>query len=64
MTGRGRELAIGVGVAVAALLALRFARGFPWSLAAISGLAVGVLGAVADRTARQLAALWRGPDSR
>lgn len=63
MSGRGRELALGLGVAAVALLVLRFARDFPWSLAAVSALAVGVLGAMADRTVRQLRALWRGPDS-
>jgi hypothetical protein len=49
---------VAVAAGAAAGLALRFARGFPWSLALISGFAVGVFTTMALRTARVLRAIW------
>lgn len=45
----------------AAALALRLARGFPWSLALIAGLAVGVFTLMLLRTTRVLRAVWSPP---
>ena len=60
--GHGRPAAIAVAAGVAALLVLRLARHFPWSLAAIAALAVGVLAAAALRTSAQLRRIWRDDD--
>lgn len=57
-----RQLAVGVAGGLAALLALHFVRGFPWSLAAIAGLAVGVLLVYALRVTERLRRLFRRDD--
>jgi hypothetical protein len=41
------------------LLAFRFARGYPWSLAAIVGIAVVALVGAAFRTYERTAGVWR-----
>ena len=53
---RSALVALAAGAAVA--VALRFARGFPWSLALVAGLAVGVFTQMLVRTVRNLRAVW------
>lgn len=57
-----RAVLVAVAAGAAAALALRAVRDFPWSLALIVGLAVGVFTTMALRTARLLRALWTPPD--
>lgn len=57
-----RQAALGLASGLAALLVLHFLRGFPWSLAAIAGLAVGVLVVYALRVTARLRALYRRDD--
>lgn len=56
-----RAVLVAVAAGAAAGLALRFARGFPWSLALIVALAVGVFTTMALRSARVLRAVWSRP---
>jgi hypothetical protein len=49
---------VAIAAGAAAAIALRFARGFPWSLALVAGLAVGVFTQVLVRTVRNLRAVW------
>jgi hypothetical protein len=49
---------VAVAAGAAAALALRFARGFPWSLALVAALAVGVFTQMLLRTVRNLRAVW------
>jgi hypothetical protein len=56
------QAALGLLAAVAATLLLHWLRGLPWSLAAIAGLAIGVLAIACLRTWIRLRPLWRdGP---
>jgi hypothetical protein len=48
-----------VGVGLAAALATRYLRAFPWSLAGIAGLAAAVLTGMSLRTWDQLVKVWR-----
>lgn len=57
-----RALLAAIAAGAAAALVLRAVRDFPWSLALIVGLAVGVFTTMALRTARLLRALWTPPD--
>lgn len=57
-----RQAVLGAVAGLAALAALHFLRGFPWSLAAIAGLAVGVFVVYALRIAARLRALYRRDD--
>lgn len=57
-----RTVLVAIVAAAAAALALRAVRDFPWSLALIGGLAVGVFTTMALRTARVLRALWTPHD--
>jgi hypothetical protein len=52
---------VAVAAGAVAALALRLARGFPWSLALIAGLAVGVFTLMLLRTTRVLRAVWSPP---
>lgn len=56
---RLRRLALAVLVGIATAAWLRLGREFPLALAAIAGLAVGMLAAMALRTVAQLRELWR-----
>lgn len=47
-----------VAAGAAAALALHFARGFPWSLALVAALAVGVFTLMLLRTVRNLRTVW------
>jgi hypothetical protein len=47
-----------VAAGAAAALALHFARGFPWSLALVAALAVGVFTQMLLRTVRNLRSVW------
>ena len=51
-----------VGVGLAAALATRYLRDFPWSLAGIAGLAAAVLAGMSLRTWDQLVRVWRPRD--
>lgn len=53
---------VALAAGAAAALALRLARGFPWSLALIAGLAVGVFTQMLLRTTRVLRAVWSPPE--
>ncbi|HSM51725.1 MAG TPA: hypothetical protein VLA75_10010 [Thermoanaerobaculia bacterium] len=52
---------VGSVAGLLAAAATHFLRGFPWSLAAIVGVAVAVLVGTALATAERLVRLWRGP---
>lgn len=49
---------VAIAAGAAAALALRVARGFPWSLALVAALAVGVFTQMLLRTVRNLRAVW------
>lgn len=54
----GRLFAI-LAAAVAATLFLRLGRAFPWALAGIVGVAVGILVATSLRTGDRIRGFWR-----
>jgi len=54
-----RQALVGLAVGVAGTVALRFARGLPWSLAAVAGLAMAILAVSSWRTGDHLRALFR-----
>lgn len=55
---------VAVAAGGAAAIALHLARGFPWSLALVAALAVGVFTQMLLRTARNLRAVWFGRGER
>ena len=57
-----RQAVVGAVAGLVALVALHFLRGFPWSLAAIAGLAVAVFVVYALRVAARLRRLYRHDD--
>lgn len=57
---RGRA-ALVVAAGVGAALVVHFARGLPWALAGIIGLAVGILAQMSLRTWDQLRRIWGEP---
>ncbi|KAB2958460.1 MAG: hypothetical protein F9K18_12120 [Thermoanaerobaculia bacterium] len=58
-----RRVAASVATGLAAGLAVRLLRGFPWALAGVVALAVAILSGMALRTVAQLRDIW-GPDRR
>jgi len=53
-----RSALVALAAGATAALVLRLARDFPWSLALVAGLAVGVFTQVLVRTVRNLRAVW------
>lgn len=60
----GGRAALVAGAALAAALGMHFARGLPWKLAGIVGVAVGILALMGLRSVDQLRRIWRGPEER
>jgi hypothetical protein len=58
-----RRIAWAVAAGLAAGLAVRFARHFPWALSGVVALAVGILTGMTLRTVAQLREIW-GRDRR
>jgi len=53
-----RRIALAVAAGLAAGLAVRLARGFPWALSGVVALATGILAGMTLRTLAQLREIW------
>jgi hypothetical protein len=59
---RGAVVAAGAVTGALALLLFRYQRGYPWSLAAVVGLAIGIWAGVALQVTLRLLRLWSPRD--
>jgi len=58
-----RQALVALAAGTAGALAMRLVKGFPWSLAAVVGLAMAVLAVSAWRTAERLRRVWSDDDA-